>query len=88
MSEDRESESKCIPSRERLWTERDVDQKLEALRQQIVQLTHLTYSMSDESAGMNRHEHGVDGRILVPLVDNNIRPYRRDRVPTALRDKE
>ena len=86
MSNDNEIQSS--PCREKLWTERDVEQKLEALRQHIIYLTDNAQSSRGVLNGLIRHEHSADGRLLVPLNDNNNGPYRRDRVPTALRDKE
>jgi len=86
MSNDNEIQSS--PCREKLWTERDVEQKLEALRQQLIYLTHKTRSSRGVLDVLMRHEHGVDGRLLVPLIDSNIGSYERDRVPTALRDEE
>ena len=75
--------------REKLWTERDVAEKLDALRRELVSV----YSRLQEQAAciekLMQHRHFPEGQLAMPLVENYNRPLGyRSQVPTALRDKE
>ena len=79
-----------LASRERLWTERDVEQKLEALRQQVVHLSYVIEQYNKNIDGLNIHQHAPDGRLLVPMfgASADLLGYDGGRIPIGLRDKE
>ena len=85
--------SEKYPSRERLWTERDVEQQLEALRQQVLHLSSVVDDLVSHQNQMQHHQHAVSGELFVPLrawqqLDNDRRPANRRYIPMGLRDKE
>ncbi len=76
-----------LPMREKLWTERSDTEKLEALRQQVVTLTHQLGSALETVHALRRHQHDGKGALMVPLEDDFNKPYR-GRIPTALSNRE
>ena len=76
------------PCREKLWTERDVDQKLEALRAELL-WAHRTIRMLEERSNMLlAHTHIGKGFKLVVPVDNYSGELSAGYVPTGLRETE
>lgn len=75
--------------RERLWTERDTEQKLEALRQQVLRLTRDCNDQRATIAHLLTHQHGSNGTLLMSFesVSNGPSGYR-GHMPMSLRDKE
>lgn len=85
------NEGKGMAMREKLWTERDHDEKLAALRDHVLWLSHLLTEANERIHGLMRHEHCKSG-LLTPLSYSehglNTGPRGRNPIPTALRDKE
>lgn len=78
-----------LAMRDKLWPERDVEQKLQALRDQVVHLTHTVDWMREALQKMEQHEHGNNGLLVPPHDRSRDHPtgyYRH--IPTSLRDKE
>lgn len=84
-----EASNKCVAMRDKLWTERDAEQKLEALRQQVMQLIYVCQNQRAEINHLLRHQHGANGVLLTPFDDlSNRPPGYRGHMPMGLRDKE
>lgn len=59
---------------EKHWIDCTVEEKLEKLREETVQLGHNTNRINNidiEIAKLRNHSH-QDGKVVVPLVDNNM----------------
>jgi len=85
------SNDQKLATRERLWPERDESQKIEALRQEIVRLSHIVASLNDDVFKLRHHQHSPLGILTVPLdsgEQNFPRGYYRNSIPMSLRDKE
>jgi hypothetical protein len=60
----------CEPQRcyrEKYWDERDLDQKLEALRKHVRTLHNMYNEFETLLYNLKRHQHGQNGDIVVPL---------------------
>lgn len=57
-------------SREKHWEESTDAEKIERLRHELVQAWRMIQRLMDASHSMAQHQHGVDGKILVPLERN------------------
>jgi hypothetical protein len=55
------------PCREKYWDERKPEEQLEALRSSCIQLHHIVASLQDAFQVFAMHQHGADGRLLVPM---------------------
>jgi hypothetical protein len=78
----------ALASREKLWTERNQDEKLEALRLELLRVLAIADASRDASRNLMRHVHGARGEILCPL-DGIDGPHGYGRhIPMSLRDKE
>lgn len=85
------SAEKSLAMRDKLWPERDIEQKLSALRSEVVRLLHLNENLQQQVAFLVEHQHGPRGELLTPMPGGRINSpigYQRNHVPTALRDKE
>ena len=73
--------------RDKNWNERNADERLEALREQVTWLTHRLAEAEQMVAKLRYHQHSPSGEIVVFLerVTDRIVPHEL-RVPTALRD--
>ena len=63
--------------REKYWNERDIDEKLEGLRQVLFQQHHLISMIHDMVLKLNVHQH-LNDKMILPFnfQDNHIRsPY-------------
>ena len=60
-----------ICQREKYWNERDRDEKFEALRQQVIQLTHMITSMIDNVQALMQHQHSQTGALMTPMDGRN-----------------
>ena len=86
-------DEKNIPmaSQERIWPERDVEQKLEALRAQVLQLSFVIDDWRERLSKLEIHQHSASGQLLAPIggpVVDSPRPPGYRYVPMGLRDKE
>ena len=82
-------EQKCKPMREKTWLERDTEQKLEALRQQVVYLTNALQKAEEDICGLLTHRHGDAHIMLTQLFGSHAKlsGYHR-HIPTGLRNEE
>ena len=53
--------------REKFWHERDREEKLEGLRQEILRLFHMVQGHQDAMTAFMEHEHSASGKLLGPL---------------------
>jgi len=74
--------------REKTWTERDADQKLEALRAGLIYAINQIHQLQETMDKMVRHSHDTRGVLTVELNADPQNPfgYLR-RIPMALRDE-
>jgi len=80
-----------LACREKLWTERDASEKLEALRAELIRLSHLTSNLVDQVYKLVEHQHAPNGQVLGPIGERGSigKPLGYQyRVPVSLRDKE
>jgi hypothetical protein len=68
--------------RDKYWDERDNEQKLDALRDQVQQLTYQLGHATFLIDALLRHEHGKQG-LVVPLGDS--RQRSESYTPNSLR---
>lgn len=76
------SDKLCLPQREKFWNERNNEEKLDALRDQV---QHLTYQLGHATFlidALLKHEHGKQG-LVVPLGDS--RQRSESYIPNSLR---
>ncbi len=73
--------------RDKTWNERNSDERLEALREQVTWLTYRLAEAEQMVAKLRYHQHSPSGEIVVFLerVTDRIVPHEL-RVPAALRD--
>ncbi len=62
MADDREQ---CKSMREKNWSERSTEEKLEALKSEVLRLVRICHELSIQSTDMSEHRH-LDDRIMVP----------------------
>ena len=86
-NEQTQADIASFPSREKLWTERNQEEKLEALRQELLKTISGTQMAQEMSSRLMHHVHGLHGEILAPM-DRLDGPQGRRYVPMSLRDKE
>lgn len=89
---DDEASNIPVAMREKLWTERDTEQKLEALRQELLHLSYLCHDQRKQLERLMLHQHGAHGEILAPIhgpfvLVEHPREYSGN-TPMGLRDKE
>ena len=83
-------DNQLTAAREKIWPERDIEGKLEALRQQVLQLSFVIADWRERLARLEVHQHSASGQLLAPLggpVDYS-KPPARPYTPMGLRDKE
>jgi hypothetical protein len=86
-NEQTQADIAIFPPREKLWTERNQEEKLEALRLELLRVLAIADASREISHNLMRHVHGVHGEILVPIDGSNgHRGYGRN-IPMSLRDK-
>lgn len=73
--------------RDKNWNERNSDERLEALREQVTWLTYRLAEAEQMVAKLRHHQHSPSGEIVVYLerVTDRIVPHEL-RVPNSLRD--
>lgn len=75
------NEKPGLAQREKYWNERNVDEKLDALRDQVQQLTYQLGQVCGIVESLLHHSH-TDGKIVAPIEH----PQRHDSyTPTSLR---
>ena len=82
---------KMMASRDKLWTDRDYIEKIEALRHQVVYLSIHVDDLCSAIEKLSVHEHNHAGQVLTRLDVSDARDpigYRRNPIPLALRDNE
>lgn len=72
--------------REKLWPERSVEEKLEALRAELSIALGQTKALQDRMSLLSMHEHGTHG-LLAPIPPAGLLSPST-RTPLSLRDKE
>ena len=75
------SDKLCLPQREKFWNERNNEEKLDALRDQV---QHLTYQLG-QVCGMVEtllHHSHADGKIVAPIEH---RQRHESYIPNSLR---
>ena len=85
MSNEKYTSTLSGPCREKLWTERDVDQKLEALRDELLWALRTIRMLEERSNMMLAHSH-LGTQLVVPV--GNYTEHSVGYVPTGLREKE
>lgn len=69
-----EEYQKRIATLEKPWAEATIEEKLEKVREELIQLGHMSYSISNntqEIQKLKEHSH-QDGKIVVPLTSPNL----------------
>jgi len=56
-----------MAQREKYWTERDRDEKFEALREHTVQLLHMVANLQQTVQALLRHQHSQGGELMTPM---------------------
>lgn len=71
--------------REKYWHERDRDEKLEALRDNLVQLFAAIQGCQETAQALLQHQHSASGQLMTPM-DGRERPfgYSKRYIPTSL----
>lgn len=69
------------PQREKFWTEKDHDEKLETLRTEVKQLGRLIYEIHELVESLKIHGHDSGGRIVVPMGGNGKNYPEEKRLP-------
>jgi hypothetical protein len=72
-----------LQSREKFWTERDRDEKFEALREQLVLALHDIDGLRLTVQSLLRHQHSQNGELMTPL-DGRDYPFVRHHSPVSL----
>ena len=72
-----------VAMREKYWTERDREEKLEALRDITIHLFAMCESIRDDLQRLLRHQHSANGQLMSPLEVDLVLPRNR-RIPTSL----
>jgi len=73
-----------VARRDKYWNERNADEKISALKDEVMQLRHQLSSASTILESLLVHSH-ADGTVVVP-IDRN--PRREHYVPIALQNNE
>ena len=82
--------SEMSAQREKYWEEKDADQKIDVLRDEVARLCLVVAQQAEIIVKLNAHQHGADGRLMIPLVDgvNRIGLFAHDNgIPHRLRTK-
>ncbi len=89
MSNEQVANQAGLAARESVWTERDADGKLEALRTELLRLHHRCQAYETFIHNLMQHQHGPQGQMMIPLVEGDRGPigYRPDREPYSLKLK-
>lgn len=88
------NEESCnlTPKREKVWTERTPDEKLEALRESMLELLTRSHGQGQAISEITRilcdHSHAGGGTLVVVPARKSFVDYSKFRVPTPLRLKE
>ena len=75
-------------SREKTWSERDTDAKLEALRGHVQHLLHVIADLHQRLDKLEIHQHGHNGQLLAPMGGPVSDHPRTFFTPMDLRDRE
>ena len=75
-----------LAMREKCWSERDVEQKLNALRENLLGLKSLCEMQQTALRQLMKHGHDSNGNLTTALRDVEF-DHIRSHVPMALRDK-
>jgi hypothetical protein len=73
----------AIGQREKFWTERDRDEKFEALREQLLCALHDIDGLRLTVQSLLRHQHSQNGELMTPL-DGREYPFVRHHPPVSL----
>lgn len=72
ISNSNEEHKKRLAILEKPWADCSVEEKLDKVREELVQLGHITWSISNlqnEVAKLKEHDH-KDGKVVIPLNAN------------------
>lgn len=75
------SDKLCLPQREKFWNERNNEEKLDALRDQVQHLTYQLGQVCGMVETLLRHSH-ADGKIVAPIER---RQRHESYIPNSLR---
>jgi hypothetical protein len=56
--------------REKIWPERGIEEKLEALRREVLWLVEQTQDQQQAIGRLLQHQHGENGAVVVPMTEN------------------
>ena len=84
-----EQQANKLAMREKVWPERNADEKLEALKQSLCYALIHIEELRETVRHLTRHQHATNGEVLSPMNDDRNYPlgYQRNRIPMALQDK-
>jgi hypothetical protein len=74
-------------SREKFWNERDKDERLEALRHEVIGLHHQVQIQRRQIEALLNHGHAVDGRVM-QAIDCRNEQHPALWIPTSLRRED
>ena len=72
-----------LGQREKFWTERDREEKFEALREQLVRALHEVDGLRLTVQSLLRHQHSQSGELMTPM-DGREYPFVRHHSPVSL----
>jgi hypothetical protein len=73
--------------REKFWHERDKDERLEALRHEVIGLHHQLQIQRGQIEALLNHGHAVDGRVM-QAIDCRNQQHGALWIPTSLRRED
>jgi hypothetical protein len=72
---------------QKFWNERDKDERLEALRQEVIGLHHQMSSARRQIEALLNHGHAIDGRVM-QAIDCRNEARSELWIPTSLRRED
>ena len=63
-----------LAMREKYWDELGTDEKIERMRAEVKRWQRKCDRLERELSGLQSHQHGNDGTILVPYASHGARP--------------
>lgn len=81
------SEKLGVAMRDKYWNERNADEKISVLRDEVMQLRYQLSSALTILESLLVHSH-ADGTVVVPIDRNGGNPRREYYVPVALQNNE
>lgn len=77
------------PKREKYWSEKTPEEKMETLRECVIEIGRTQHGMLMKIDALLRHQHhAADGRLMVPLDRHPGELWDRKATPRSLRNKD